>query len=364
MDLALCAQRLPASLAALAAGRLTLAKLRVLIDHLGPLDEAPAAEVESAVLPRAESQTPGGLGVSLARAVLAVDPAAAERRGEAAVRERTVTLSPERDGMAGIYALLPAEEALRVYQALTNTANALVRDHVTPDAPAAADDAGHDDGGEVDGRTLDQRRADVLVDLVLDAPMAQHRARTRCSGHDTPAPGRPRWGSAPTTVHVTVAWTTLAGLDRQPAHLAGYGAITAETARDLAADATWRRILTDPKSGTVLDVGTTTYAPPAAMARHVRTRDGTCRFPGCRQPARRCDLDHVDPFPTGPTAVGNLAAQCRTHHRIKTFGGWTVSPRPDGTLTWTSPTRHSHDTAPPELPTPSFAIDRAWPRAA
>ncbi|MBA3524434.1 MAG: HNH endonuclease, partial [Geodermatophilaceae bacterium] len=45
----------------------------------------------------------------------------------------------------------------------------------------------------------------------------------------------------------------------------------------LAADGTWRRILTDPASGPVPDVGTPTYSPPAAMTRHVRTRDSTCR---------------------------------------------------------------------------------------
>jgi hypothetical protein len=85
-------------------------------------------------------------------------------------------------------------------------------------------------------------------------------------------------------VQVTVAATTLLGLDNHPGELAGYGPITAQTARHLAADATWRRILTDPISGTVLDVGRTTYRPPQALADHVRIRDRTCRFPGCRHP--------------------------------------------------------------------------------
>ena len=92
-------------------------------------------------------------------------------------------------------------------------------------------------------------------------------------------------GSHRGPVHVTAPWTTLAGLDDHPAHLTGYGPITAEQARELAADATWRRILTDPASGTVRDVGRATYTPPAALAEFVRVRDGHCRFPGCRHPA-------------------------------------------------------------------------------
>ncbi len=33
--------------------------------------------------------------------------------------------------------------------------------------------------------------------------------------------------------------------------------------------------------------------PAAALARHIQVRDRTCSHPGCRRPARRCDLDHT-----------------------------------------------------------------------
>ena len=51
-------------------------------------------------------------------------------------------------------------------------------------------------------------------------------------------------------IHVTVAASTLLGLDDQPAHLDGHGPITAQTVRQLATDqtGTWHRILTDPAS--------------------------------------------------------------------------------------------------------------------
>ncbi len=35
-------------------------------------------------------------------------------------------------------------------------------------------------------------------------------------------------------------------------------------------------------------------------------------------PAVDCDLDHVVPFPQGPTTAENLRAFCRSHHRFKT----------------------------------------------
>jgi hypothetical protein len=93
-------------------------------------------------------------------------------------------------------------------------------------------------------------------------------------------------------------------------------------------------------------VGRTAYTPSAALADLVRARDVTCRFPGCRQPADRCDLDHVVPWPDGPTAADNLAALCRHHHRLKHQTQWTVRAGPAGDLTWTAPTGHAYTTIP------------------
>ena len=114
-------------------------------------------------------------------------------------------------------------------------------------------------------------------------------------------------------------------------------------------DSVWRRLLTDPASGTLLDYGTTTYRPPAGLDRHVRARDGTCRFPGCRRSAWRCDLDHSVPHPRGPTAECNVAGLCRYHHQQKTSGRWHLTHLPGPILTWTSPTGHSYQTTPAAL---------------
>ena len=60
-----------------------------------------------------------------------------------------------------------------------------------------------------------------------------------------------------------------------------------------------------------------TYRPGAALARLIRARDGTCRFPGCNTPAERCHLDHVTPYPAGSTTAANLQALCGVHHGFK-----------------------------------------------
>jgi HNH endonuclease len=122
-------------------------------------------------------------------------------------------------------------------------------------------------------------------------------------------------------------------------------------ARRIANDATWRRILTDPVSGTLLDYGTDTYTPGAVLDAHVTTRDHTCRFPGCTRPATGCDLDHTIPWPTGPTSADNLSALCRHHHRAK-HTGWTLTQHRAGHLTWTTPTGAVHTVPPEPLATP------------
>jgi hypothetical protein len=86
-------------------------------------------------------------------------------------------------------------------------------------------------------------------------------------------------------LNVTVPASVLLGISNAPGELAGYGPITAETARQLVPGSTMRRILTDPLDGRLLDVGTTIYRPPAGLARRCPPRpDG--RQPGITQISR------------------------------------------------------------------------------
>lgn len=80
------------------------------------------------------------------------------------------------------------------------------------------------------------------------------------------------------------------------------------------------------------------------MKRAVRARDRHCRFPGCRRPARHCDLDHTIPFTkVGGTLVGpgtvydNLGCLCRFHHQIKAMPGWKLEQDQRGRFIWTTP---------------------------
>jgi len=176
------------------------------------------------------------------------------------------------------------------------------------------------------------------------APAPTPRGCTHCSGR----PGA--------EVRVTIAASALIGLDDQPAHLDGYGPVDAVTARALAAGGVWQRVVTDPVSGRVLDVGRDRYRPPAALDEFVRTRDGTCAAPGCLTPARRCDLDHTTEFhpqpgtdpdePVGRTDADNLGPLCRRHHRLKTDGGFRLRQIQAGLFEWITPAGRRYLTRP------------------
>jgi hypothetical protein len=138
------------------------------------------------------------------------------------------------------------------------------------------------------------------------------------------------------------------GLDDNPAELRGYGPIPAGLAREIAAEGTWRRLLTDPESGTLLDYGRTTYRPPVGLADFIRARDTHCRSPICRRAAAHADLDHTTAWADGGTTSDhNLYAGCRHDHLLKTHApGWQVSQSPDGTVTYRTPTGHRYSSRP------------------
>jgi hypothetical protein len=81
-------------------------------------------------------------------------------------------------------------------------------------------------------------------------------------------------------------------------------------------------------------------------------RDRRCRFPGCRQRARCCDLDHQVPHPHGDTAHDNLACLCEHHHRLSHQApGWRLHRAADGGLVWTLPSGQRITTYPPAFGT-------------
>ncbi|TGO05476.1 HNH endonuclease signature motif containing protein [Serinibacter arcticus] len=82
------------------------------------------------------------------------------------------------------------------------------------------------------------------------------------------------------------------------------------------------------------------YVPGARLAREVRRAHPTCVAPSCSVPASACDLDHVVPWPAGPTSADNLRPLCRHHHLIKTHLDHDLWLAPDGTAVWRTPEGH------------------------
>src|SRR5690606_8013014 len=153
-----------------------------------------------------------------------------------------------------------------------------------------------------DPRTMDQMRADLFTDLLLaaDPPEGFGERLDNITGH----------------VQGTISATTLVGEDDQPAQLDNEGPLHPDAVRRLAGRSTlWTRLFLD---ATGVVTHTDTYTPTAAMSRHLRARDQHCRFPGCRVPARRCDLAHTLDYALGaPTSLDNLADLCHSHHPLK-----------------------------------------------
>src|SRR5690606_22136026 len=88
-------------------------------------------------------------------------------------------------------------------------------------------------------------------------------------------------------VQVTLPAAVLAGASDAPADLAGSGPVDADLVREIAGLAPgWDRLYIDEYSGFV--TATDRYRPTAEMRRHLRARDGRCRFPGCAASVRRC----------------------------------------------------------------------------
>ena len=338
-----CRTRLSTAADALAVGRMSYLHLRTLAVETVDLSDADASAVCERVLPKASEQTLGRWRATIRRAVHRLAPVTVEAAHADACTRRKVQFWELSHGMAALYAELPAPDALTVWNAInliarrtpTPTNPADLTEHVDATEPAAsADPAGPVDAYEAQ-LGVDARRADALLELAT---------RFLADPHAPSAQGRP------VELQIQMDLPTLLGLrDDGVAELSGYGPIPVSVARELAGDASWRRLVTDPVDGHLLDYGTRVYTPPAKLRDYIINRDRTCRHPGCRQPAIRNDIDHANPYGTsgGRTSSANCGSLCRRHHRLKTLQHWTLQSHRDGTTTWTSPTGHTYNNTPP-----------------
>lgn len=339
---------LPRVHAALAHGAITPRHARVIresSDRMALGLRLGDAEVESAhrarvdalcdaLLPLAARADDRALARRARSLVMRIDADGAARRSEEARRHSTdVWVRQEKDGLAVLTAIMPGEAAHACKKAI--------------DAVAAAN---HDDDPEA---PIGMLRAAALADLVLgggfktaaDFAVASTSPNS-CSG-TADSTSAPIGASAP-RVHIDILMEldTFLGLDDAPAELAGAGAIPASVARALiAADAsaTMRRLLVDPMSRALLDVGRRRYAIDDRLRAFLGLRDRRCRFPGCTRAAEACDLDHATNFDGSNTTVANLGALCRPHHLAKTHGGWRITESDEtGACIWVAPSGRTY----------------------
>jgi Domain of unknown function (DUF222) len=352
--------RLSQTCEALATGQISVAHANVIaresatLIHNGASDEV-LLEVETRAIAHAEFHTPAQVANNVRANIARLAAEEFEVAVEQAADTRCVTIYPEANGMASLIAFLPAQDAQTIYLAIDKMArikksknqesNRIARAYSqgtdTGYASEASGSALRDDSslgehsvlgdhsvlGEFDlmaPHKLDLLRADSLTQLAA-AFLAEKEVNFSEHGR-------------PVTLNLTIDLPTLLGMAENPGQLSGYGAIPASLARELAADAKWRRFITDPVSGTLLDYGRETYKPPQGLVDFLMARDQTCRFPGCRQSAKRSDIDHAQSWEDGgETTSVNLGVLCRRHHRLKTHGGWNLESFADGSCTWTSP---------------------------
>lgn len=326
--------------------------------------------IENKALSHAEFHTPAQVGRKLRTLIAQVSPENFEEIVSIARDTRSVRMYPESDGMATVIALLPAEDAQTVMLAInsliscrkernqdgkpsTSVFGNIAGDSIDVNsffpgvnhfgAHSGVDSVVHSGAQagvhfvtqsgarsgvqediRLDRRTIEAKRADALTEICGDLLA---RIATDYQPHRRPV-----------SINITMDLPTALGLAENPAQLAGYGPIPASVARALSSDAKWRRFVTDPISGNLLDYGRETYLPPQQLVDFLTARDRTCRFPSCSQPARVTDIDHAQPWEEGGrTSAANLGLLCRRHHRMKTHDGWKLESHDDGSCTWTSP---------------------------
>ena len=250
-------------------------------------------------------------------------------RHEAANAHRGVWTELDRDGMGWLHAHLSAEKLAMVGAALDGIAFGLSTE-------------------SDEQRTMAQLRADVLSDLLTGKSSAcTSGSCSDCTEGTCSACTRPTVG---VTVALTIPVLSLLGHSDEPALLEGVGPIDIETARRLCATVpSITRLLTEPVSGSILEMDPRQYRVPAALKRWLAIQQATCDFPGCGRRAAHCDLDHTRAWADGgTTTVDNLSHRCRKHHTMKHQTKWRVEKPPGAQrAVWTSPTGYSREADPP-----------------
>lgn len=386
---------LPDGLAALDDGRLTVEQAGTAARALSGIAVDVRAQVWRRLLEQLAADARAGvvrpprrLRELLDALVIEADPEGAAQRRRDAARDDDVTYDRRDDGLVDLHAFgLTGPDA----QACLSR----IADHAEP-------------AGDWDVRSAGQRRRDAVVELLTG-----RRPLDACAGHGCgcpPGAGAPC--GAQVLVHVPLA--TALGVSDVPGELVGHGPIEPDLLAQLLLNAPALRAVFVDDGGIPLAVSEQVVTPrrhdrasvreallrlvhlppgerfprspddhpeppgsaPAAggddpppgehtggpgppsirprLRRFVAVRRPRCEWPGCGARASRCDLDHDEAWPEGPTCACNLGPLCRRHHRIKQTG-WGKVRVADGRLLWTNPSGRTW-TSPAPHPAPPVPV--------
>jgi hypothetical protein len=201
-----------------------------------------------------------------------------------------------------------------------------------------------DDGGDLDAEEVSGLWSAGFDQLPTSRPQPHDSADGRRAAMPAPRRG---------VIDIQVPLTTLLRLTDFPGDLAGFGPVIADIARQVIAeqtDATWRFSVYD-QLGDLISHGITRRRPTAQNTAFIKARDRTCRAPGCRMPARHCDVDHTDDWMSSKDSRRcNLACLCRKHHLFKHLTGSDLIQITPGVLGWTTPLGQRYVTKPEPYP--------------
>jgi Domain of unknown function (DUF222)/HNH endonuclease len=245
-------------------------------------------------------------------------------------RRRYVRCEHDEHGALLIQARLPAEEGALVLTALEASREALRAARGAPgkgDASAETTHIGDPTPGEAEEEEPDPETIERFTPSNASALVLM--ARTALAH----GPAEPAGGEHQVVVHVDAA--TLAHDEDGACELEHGPALAPETARRLGCDASLVRIL--ERDGRPLSIGRKTRALSPALKRALRSRDRTCRFPGCGQ-NRFLHAHHIQHWAQGGrTDLSNLIQLCSHHHRLVHEGGYSVERRGGGRVRFHRP---------------------------
>ena len=366
-------------------------------------EAATLAAIDDQVVDAAQTRTPKQLSTWLLRLVVQLEPDAFAERYRRALAERRVTVVQGADGMGYVTGEVSAADAAAIDGMLAAAARSLAAADSRTEQQRRADlfadlllgrlafddttDDDIDDGDDTEGdievsedseedavpaesdvlEWLEVEEIDPDTGELLGSRLQRVDVEGQPIGEPVDAVTHRSFGQLPKParrpsklrIGVVVPLSSLLGATEAPGELADKsGFIHGETLRQQITEAIqadphdevlFTRLLTDD-GGRLLDTTELGRYASTRLAEAIKIRAGTCRFPTCTVPADRCDLDHHQPHPLGPTSGTNQDPFCRRHHRGKTFA-WLACVRDDYGVDWTLPDAEHYRCLDEPLPT-------------